>query len=150
MIKIYIFTDSYKHFESAIWEYQKRLGKNIEIYKLKPIKYGSAKEIIRDETQILREKLKKVSWYRVILTPKWHQMTTEKFVQLIEQSKNRTQDIIFCIWGAYGLDYELLKDSVDGELSFSQMILPHALALIVLLEQVYRASEIVKGSEYHK
>lgn len=38
MIKIYIFADSHKHFSSAISEYIKRLGKNIEVIELKPIK----------------------------------------------------------------------------------------------------------------
>jgi hypothetical protein len=38
MIKIYIFADSYKHFEEPIKEYIKRLGKSVELVKLKPIK----------------------------------------------------------------------------------------------------------------
>jgi hypothetical protein len=38
MIKIYIFADSHKHFSEAISEYKKRLGKQVEVIELKPVK----------------------------------------------------------------------------------------------------------------
>ncbi|MBT3726751.1 hypothetical protein HOG21_03480 [bacterium] len=56
MIKIIILADSYKHFENAVKEYEKRLGKNIEIIKLKPVKTGN---IIQKETELLKKYLVK-------------------------------------------------------------------------------------------
>ena len=69
---------------------------------------------------------------------------------MIQKQKNRGKKIIFAIGGAHGLDYSALKDSIDEELSLGKMTLPHSLALTILLEQVYRCSEIEKGSKYHK
>ena len=60
MYRIILFSDSYKHFELAIKEYEKRLGKDIEIIKLKPSKRKTEFEIIDEETSILKEKLEKM------------------------------------------------------------------------------------------
>lgn len=57
--------------------------------------------------------------------------------------------IVFLIGGSWGIDPKTLKEA-DFTLSFGPMTLPHGLARIVLLEQIYRAKMIGAGSEYHK
>lgn len=150
MIKIYIFADSHKHFSSAISEYIKRLGKNIEVIELKPIKKWNPEQIITSETQILREKLEKEQSYKVILSPKGKNISTEQLANLIQDKKNSWEKISYIIGWANGLDYRALKDIVDFEMSFGAMTFPHSLAFLLLLEQIYRCSEIEKGSGYHK
>jgi len=150
MIKIYIFADSHKHFKDAILEYQKRLWKTIELIELKPVKRWTPEQIIDSESKILGGKLEKESWYKIILSPNGNNISTEDFWNIIETQKNSRKKIIFAIWWANGLDYSVLKNAIDLELSFWKMILPHSLALTVLLEQVYRCSEIERGSSYHK
>lgn len=150
MIKIYIFADSHKHFSSAISEYIKRLGKNIEVIELKPIKKWNPEQIITSETQILREKLEKEQSYKVILSPKGKNISTEQLANLIQDKKNSWEKISYIIGWANGLDYRALKDIVDFEMSFGAMTFPHSLAFLMLLEQIYRCSEIEKGSGYHK
>ena len=59
MIKIIIVIDSYKHFETSVKEYEKRLGKTVEVIKIKPEKNGNTQEIIDKETKKIIEKLKK-------------------------------------------------------------------------------------------
>jgi 23S rRNA pseudoU1915 N3-methylase RlmH len=61
MIKIYIFADSYKHFESGIKEYEKRLGKTLEIVKLKPSKNSNSSLVIKEETALIIKKFEKES-----------------------------------------------------------------------------------------
>lgn len=150
MIHIYIFADSHKHFSEAIKEYQKRLWKSVELRELKPLKKVTPEQIIEAETEILREKLLKETGYKIILSPNGKNLLTEQFWALIETQKNARKKIILAIGGANGLDYTKLQDVCDMELSLGKMILPHSLALTVLLEQIYRCNEIGKGSGYHK
>jgi len=150
MIKIYIFADSHKHFSDAVWEYKKRLWKQIEIIELKPVKKWTPEQIISAESKILQEKLVNQSGYKIILSPNGKNISTEQFRDIIETQKNSGNKIILAIGWANGLDYNTLKNSVDFELSLWKMILPHSLAFTVLLEQIYRCSEIERGSWYHK
>lgn len=150
MIKIYIFADSHKHFSMGIDEYKKRLGKKVELIELKPIKKGTTQQIIQTETEILREKLEKEKGYKVVLSPNGKNISTEEFHKLIETQKNFGNKCILVIGGASWINYDLLSNHIDMELSLGKMILPHWLALMLLLEQVYRCEEISKGSGYHK
>lgn len=150
MIKIYIFADSYKHFEIPIKEYEKRLGKNLKLVKLKPSKNSNHNLVIKEETKNIIDKLKSENWYKIVLSPKWKNYSTEDFVKIINDKKMTFSDIIFVIGWAYGFDYDKLRDSVDLELNLWQMTMPHSLALLVLLEQVYRIWMIEKGTSYHK
>lgn len=150
MIKIYIFADSHKHFSDAVKEYTKRLGKQVELIELKPMKKWTPEQIITAETEILYEKLAKESAYKIILSPHGKNISTEELWSIIENRKNSGKKIVFAIGGANGFDYEVLASKIDLELSLGKMILPHSLALTILLEQVYRCSEIEKGSGYHK
>lgn len=150
MIKIYIFADSHKHFSDAIKEYKKRLGKKVEIVELKPVKKWTHEQIILAESKILNDRLQSEHGYKIILSPTWKNISTESFRDIIETQKNSWKKIILAIGGANGLDYSLLKHSINLELSLWKMILPHSLAFTILLEQVYRCSEIERGSGYHK
>lgn len=59
------------------------------------------------------------------------------------------KDLAFVIGGADGLAPELLK-SADWRMSLSALTLPHALARVVLLEQLYRAWSLNNGHPYHR
>jgi len=59
------------------------------------------------------------------------------------------RDPVFVVGGAHGLDQSVL-DRADYTLSLSTFTLPHDLARIVLLEQLYRACSILRGEPYHK
>ena len=150
MIQIYIFVDSHKHFTLAISEYTKRLWKHIELIELKPVKKGTPEQIIQVETEILIKKLEQNSSYKIVLSPAWKNLSTEDFWKIIEVQKNSGKKIILAIGWANGLAYDTLRPHIDLELSLWKMILPHGLALTVLLEQIYRCSEIERGSGYHK
>ncbi len=150
MYKILIVWDSFKHFEIPIKEYEKRLKKNIEIIKIKPIKKGTDKQIIDSETQELIKKLQNLKWFKIVLNPEWKSFNTKEFYDLIEQKKINFWNIIFVIWWALGIDYKKIKNFCDLELNLWKFTLPHILALVILLEQIYRIEMIKKGTSYNK
>lgn len=57
--------------------------------------------------------------------------------------------VVFLIGGADGLDPELVK-AAQGTLAFGPQTWPHALARVMLTEQVWRAVSILAGSPYHR
>lgn len=57
--------------------------------------------------------------------------------------------ITFVIGGSCGVSSEA-RARADERLSFGRITLPHNLARVVLLEQVYRAFKIMRGEPYHK
>jgi 23S rRNA pseudoU1915 N3-methylase RlmH len=84
------------------------------------------------------------------LNPLWNNLDTNNFSSLIENKKIEHKHIILIIGGAYWLNYKKLKSYIDLELNISKFTLPHSLALLVLLEQLYRINMIKKWSNYHK
>lgn len=71
------------------------------------------------------------------------------FSSLLENIALNSSHICFVIGGSFGLDAEV-KAMGKVKLSFGKMTLPHQLARMVLLEQVYRAFSISNNSKYHK
>jgi 23S rRNA (pseudouridine1915-N3)-methyltransferase len=67
------------------------------------------------------------------------------FSRFMEDRRQAGRDVCFVIGGPYGLD---LGD-VDHRLSLGPMTLPHQLARVVLLEQIFRAHKILAGEPYH-
>ena len=57
--------------------------------------------------------------------------------------------VTFIIGSSFGLD-DSVKQQAYCKLSLSAMTFPHALASVMLLEQIYRAYQIDKGTGYHK
>ena len=59
------------------------------------------------------------------------------------------KDIVLLIGGADGLDPELKKEA-QSMMRLSSMTLPHAMARVILVEQLYRAWTILQGHPYHR
>lgn len=113
-------------------EYVKRLGRFCR-FELKEIKTEAE---IEPGSKVLH----------VALDPMGEAMTSEQLARFVESAG---QDIAFYIGGAEGFSDEFRKSS-DRLLSLSKMTLPHELARVVLLEQLYRAFAIMGGHPYAK
>ena len=68
-----------------------------------------------------------------------------EFSRWLEDRRHEGRDLCFVIGGPKGLDLE----RCDLRLSLGPMTLPHQLARVVLLEQLYRAHKILAGEPYH-
>ena len=73
---------------------------------------------------------------------------SEELAKLIEQRRMDGRDLCFVIGGPFGLDRAVLERA-DRALSFGPQTLPHQLARVVLLEQLFRAHKILLGEPYH-
>ncbi len=85
----------------------------------------------------------------VLLDERGKSIKTPEFSEMLEEAKNTSENIIFIIGGSYGVDLEVMNEISHKLLRISDFVMPHSLALLVLIEQIYRAHEIMKGSRYH-
>ena len=69
------------------------------------------------------------------------------FARWLEERRQAGRDVVFVIGGAYGLPP--IERDEDHRLSLGPMTMPHQLARVVLLEQLYRAHKILAGEPYH-
>lgn len=67
------------------------------------------------------------------------------FAAFLEERRRSGRDLCFVIGGPFGLDLE----RVDHRLSLGAITLPHQLARVVLLEQLYRGHKILAREPYH-
>ncbi len=73
------------------------------------------------------------------------QFDSLSFSRFLEDRRQAGRDVCFVIGGALGLDL----DGVEHRFSLGPLTLPHQLARVVLLEQLYRAHKILAGEPYH-
>ena len=82
--------------------------------------------------------------HKVLLTSDGTEMDSVEFSRWLEERRRDGRDVCFVIGGPRGLELE-----ADSRLSLGRMTLPHQLARVVLLEQLYRAHKILAREPYH-
>ncbi len=70
---------------------------------------------------------------------------SEAFSRFLEERRQNGRDVCFVIGGPKGIDL----DGVDHRFSLGALTLPHQLARVVLLEQLYRGHKILAREPYH-
>ena len=81
----------------------------------------------------------------VLLASDGREFDSIEFSKWLEERRQDGRDICFVIGGPRGLDL----DQCDTRLSLGRITLPHQLARVVLLEQLYRAHKILAREPYH-
>ncbi|HEX6583787.1 MAG TPA: 23S rRNA (pseudouridine(1915)-N(3))-methyltransferase RlmH [Thermoleophilaceae bacterium] len=81
----------------------------------------------------------------VLLASDGREFDSIEFSRWLEERRQDGRDLCFVIGGPRGLDLE----KCDTRLSFGRLTLPHQLARVVLLEQLYRAHKILAREPYH-
>ncbi len=85
----------------------------------------------------------------VALTRPGKALSSDELARRLTRWRDAGRDVAFLVGGPFGLADDLIADATFA-LSLSAMTLPHELARLVLLEQLYRAGTILKGTPYHK
>lgn len=83
---------------------------------------------------------------KVAFDPAGRQLTSRQFASLIEKAG---RDIVFFVGGAEGFS-ESFRAAADLLVSLGKMTLPHELARVIAVEQIYRAFAILNGHPYAK
>jgi 23S rRNA (pseudouridine1915-N3)-methyltransferase len=83
--------------------------------------------------------------YVSLLAVDGRQVDSDGLSRFLEERRQSGRDLCFVVGGAYGLELE----RAEHRLSLGPMTLPHQLARVVLLEQLYRAHKILAGEPYH-
>jgi 23S rRNA (pseudouridine1915-N3)-methyltransferase len=122
----------------ALGEYEKRLKSQMEI-----------EWVLSKDSKGLQALLDKEDSF-IALTLGAKEPNSEQFAEKayfwLEKFGSR---LSFVIGGSEGLSEKVLTKSF-ARLSFSKLTFTHQMTRLILLEQLYRAAEIMKGSGYHK
>jgi 23S rRNA (pseudouridine1915-N3)-methyltransferase len=85
----------------------------------------------------------------VILDERGDDLSTLKLAQRLEDWMREGGDTALIIGGADGIDEEL-KQRASASIRLSSLTLPHAMARLILCEQLYRAVSVLKNHPYHR
>lgn len=88
--------------------------------------------------------------YVIGLAIKGEMVSSEQFALKMDHWMTyEKKDLVFIIGGSYGFT-QAIYDRCNYLLSFSKMTFPHQLMRVILVEQIYRGFQILKGHPYHK
>lgn len=144
------------YWRDAAAEYEKRLGAfcRFEMVQLKeerisdnPSENEIKNALSKEADRILAEIPPKA--YCVAMCVEGKQLSSEELAQKVDEVALERGNICFIIGSSFGLS-EQVKQRADMRLSVSKLTFPHQLMRVVLLETVYRAFNISKGTKYHK
>lgn len=98
---------------------------------------------VREEDQVARRLPERA--FVSLLDRQGEHLDSLAFARFLEERRRSGRDLCFVIGGPFGLDLE----GVDHRLSLGEITLPHQLARVVLLEQLYRGHKILAREPYH-
>ncbi len=145
-----------RFFEEGCAEYAKRLSR----YCTLTVREAADEKAPEDLSPAQEQQVKEREGKRLLslLNPRDHVIaltvtgkayTSEGLAERIKELRDQGQNVSFLIGGSLGLSKEAV-DRADEELSLSKLTLPHRLARLVLLEQLYRSFKILNRETYHK
>ena len=137
---------------AAIREYETRAARYwpLEVVEVKEESARSSGEavVMRKEGERLLERLP-AGARLVLCDPGGDQLDSRAFAAMLQQQRERAQDVAFVIGGAHGIG-EVVRERPHRRIAVAPWTLPHELARLVLAEQLYRAGTIGRNEPYHK
>ena len=109
----------------------------------------SPEEVLSAETSRLLKRIPSGAYVIALDRERGKPLSSEELARrLAALGLSGRSHVAFVLGGPLGLSPELLGRA-DERISFGPITLPHALARVVLLEQLYRAAKIERGEKYH-
>lgn len=120
-------------FADDVQHYQKLLARHARVELVE----------VREDEQVARRIPERA--FVSLLDAEGEQYDSVAFASFLEDRRQAGRDVCFVVGGPFGL----ALDAVDHRLSLGRMTLPHQLARVVLLEQIYRGHKILAREPYH-
>jgi 23S rRNA (pseudouridine1915-N3)-methyltransferase len=120
-------------FADDVQHYQKLLARHVRLELIE----------VREDDQVARRVPERV--FVSLLDREGEELDSLAFSQFLEDRRQSGVDLCFVVGGPFGLEL----DDVNHRLSLGKITLPHQLARVVLLEQLYRGHKILAGEPYH-
>jgi 23S rRNA (pseudouridine1915-N3)-methyltransferase len=124
-------------------EYLRRISHYAEVAGLALKDEAAIVSLASGERQKTKERHK-----LVLLDARGKQFSSEELAEFLEREQMNATPLVFAIGGSDGFSDEARRQAVFT-LSLGKMTLPHELARVVLVEQLYRAFTILKRHPYH-
>lgn len=143
-----------KFWADACAEYLKRLQPYakttvVEVADIDPAKAGGENAAVEREGQALLKRIPDRA-HVILLAIDGKQRSSEEISKRLDElALSGVSDAVLVIGGSCGVS-KSVRQRADETLSFGPITLPHNLARVVLLEQLYRACKISRGEPYHK
>jgi 23S rRNA (pseudouridine1915-N3)-methyltransferase len=136
----------------AIRDYEKRAARYwpLHVHEVREERAAgiSVDKVREREGQRLADKVPERA-QTVACDVKGRSLDSTQFAEFLQSAREQDRDLAFLIGGAFGLPSDLVSQS-SVKLSLAPWTLPHEIARLVLVEQIYRAGTIVRGEPYHK
>ena len=129
--------------ESLTAEYVKRISRFAEVTAVTLKDEAALLSLAKGERQATKERHK-----LILLDARGKQLSSEELAQFLDREQLNAVPLLFAIGGSDGFSEEARRQAAFT-LSLGNMTLPHELARVVLVEQVYRAFTILKNHPYH-
>jgi len=139
--------------DAGIVEYRNRLPRSfpLEIHAVRasPRTEGKPMAVLRSAEAVRLEAAAPDGFIRVALDEHGKALDTRALAAAMERWRGQAPGVAFFIGGADGLAPELLARA-SMTLALSALTLPHALARLVLVEQIYRCVSLIEHHPYHR
>ena len=137
---------------AGVGDYARRLPREfaVELIELKPEARGQG----RSTAQILAAEAERIAvatrgWMVIALDEHGETWSTAQFAARLRGWSHSGRSVAFVLGSADGLAAAVKRDA-DVIMALSALTLPHGLARVVLVEQIYRAASLLRGHPYHR
>lgn len=138
------FADDVAHYERLL-----RRHARVEIHEVREAggdPSRNAKLLEREAAAVLRRIPKEA--FSCVLDREGEELSSVGIARFLDRRRQSGRDLCFVLGGPFGLAASI-KERADALLSLGPVTLPHQLARVVLLEQVFRAHKILGREPYH-
>ncbi len=138
-------------FADDVAHYERLLGRHarLEVHEVRDAGFGADRrtEALAREGEAVSGRIPDPAFV-CVLDREGRSLSSPELAGFLEERRTSGRDLCLVIGGPFGLDPSV-TERADARLSFGPITLPHELARVVLLEQLFRAHKILAGEPYH-